>query len=79
VWYRRPTAERLADEAFRSGRNAAEVGVRHEKRNREKSVGDSPPKKRGPEKVTPVNKECVIQCCVYSGCTRINEEDERTE
>jgi hypothetical protein len=37
------------------------VCVRHEKRSYEKSVGDSPPKKRGPEKVTPVNMDSVVK------------------
>jgi hypothetical protein len=60
-WYHRPTAERLADEAFRSGRSATKVSVRQEKRSCEKSVGDSPPKKRGPVKVTPVNRDSDVK------------------
>jgi hypothetical protein len=60
-WYRRPTEERLADEAFRSGKSVTKVDVRHEKRSYERSIGDSPPTKRGSVKDTPMNKESIVK------------------
>jgi hypothetical protein len=60
-WYRRPTEERLADEAFRSGKSVTKVDVRQEKRSCERSIGDSPPAKRGSIKDTPVNTESVVK------------------
>jgi hypothetical protein len=60
-WYRQPTEERLADEAYRSGRSVTKVDVGKEKRSYERSIGDSPPTKRGSVKDTPVNKESVIK------------------
>jgi hypothetical protein len=60
-WYRRPTEERLADEAFRSGKSVTKVDVRQEKRSCERSIGDSPPAKRGSIKDTPMNTESVVK------------------
>jgi hypothetical protein len=60
-WYRQPTEERLADEAYRSGRGVTKVDVRQEKRSYERSIGDSPPTKRGSVKDTPVNRESIIK------------------
>jgi hypothetical protein len=83
VWYRRPTVERLADDEFRSEKNAAEASARQAKRNRERSIGDSPPKKRGPDTVSPVNNECVVSIAsivvVPEPTKRIKEQNEETE
>jgi hypothetical protein len=82
-WYRQPTEERLADEAYRSGRSVTKVDVGKEKRSHERSVGDSPPMKRGSLRETPVDKEPVIKVAsivvVPESTTRMicNREEER--
>jgi hypothetical protein len=83
VWYRRPTAERLVEDEYRSGKNVAEASARHEKRSRERPIGDSPPKKRGPETVPPMNNECVVNISsivvVPESTRRMKEQNEELE